>query len=64
MKKIQKFTYKVSGLKGSVVFTDFLTEIEITIEAEKISTATDKLRQYFADNFLSCDKIVLIKIEG
>ncbi|MES2060232.1 MAG: hypothetical protein V4438_04345 [Patescibacteria group bacterium] len=59
---MNKFVYKVSGLKGSVVYTDFQSEVEITIEAKKISEATDKIRQYFADNFLQANQIVLIKI--
>jgi len=61
-KPMCKFKYLVSGLKGSVVYCDFQDSIEITIEAEKISQASDNLKQYFADNFLTCDKIVLKEI--
>lgn len=58
------FTYKIVGLKGEVVFTDFLSEgITVEIKAKKISEATDAIRQYLADNFLKCDHIVLQKIE-
>jgi len=57
------FTYKVSGLKGSVVYTDFVEAIEIQIKSDKISKATEELKNYFAQQFLTADKILLVKIE-
>lgn len=61
---MKKFTYKVLGVKGDVVRTDFCSSgVIVEIESEKISIATDAIRQSLADNFLKCDKIELIKIE-
>ena len=61
---MKKFTYKVFGISGNISRADFCSDgIVIEIESEKISEATDSIRQYFADNFLKCDRIELIKIE-
>ena len=60
-----EYVYKISGLKSSVVFTDFQSEVELTIEAKdkKIREAADNIRQYLADNFLTADRITLIRIK-
>jgi hypothetical protein len=59
-----KFTYKIMGLKGNIVYTDFCSDgIILEIKAKKISEATDNVRQYLTDNYLKCDRIELIKIE-
>ena len=57
------YKYKVSGLKGSVVYTDFQDNVSVEIAAKKISEATEKIRQYLTDNFLHTDKIVLTSIK-
>jgi hypothetical protein len=61
---MKKFTYKIFEVSGGVVKADFCSEgITVEIEGEKISEATDAIRQYLADNFLKYDRIELIKIE-
>ena len=58
------FTFKVMGIKGEIVYTDFLSEgIIIEIKEESLSKASDKIREYLASNFLKCDKVILEKIE-
>lgn len=57
------FKFTVSGLKGSVVYADFMQNVEVEIEAEKINQATDALRKFFTDNYLQADKMMLHHIE-
>lgn len=59
-----KYTYKITGVKGDVISTEFCSDgITIEIKAEKISEASDRIRQYLTDNFLKCDRVELQKIE-
>lgn len=57
------FYYKVNGVKGSILSTRFMSDLEVEIEAEKISEATENIEQYLANNFLKADGITLLKIK-
>lgn len=59
-----KYTYIVSGLKGTVlpIFQPVDEPITIEIEAKKISKATEQIKQYFTDNFLIAERIKLVSI--
>ncbi len=57
------FYYKVSGVKGSILSTRFMSDLDVEIEAEKISEATENIEQYLAQNFLKADGITLLKIK-
>lgn len=62
MEKQKKFIYSVSGIQGNVIRTRFLSDVEVEIEAEKISQATEKIEQYLADNHLTATTLILKKI--
>lgn len=63
--KEYKYTYRITGVKGDIVFTDFL-DGNITIQIEggnSMSSTSDCIRKFLADNHLKCDRVILEKIE-
>lgn len=63
MEKEQKFTFKVSGLRGTSIMQDKLEEVTVEIMATGLRQAQDNMRDYFSKSHMQADSITLLKIE-
>ena len=56
------FKVSLSGLTGSVVYTDFLPDVSLEIKCDRISEVGDKVHEWLADNFLKVNKITIKEV--